>query len=273
MHLSLIHVFSPSTDSSLPAAELRQTLLAYAAALRQQSITHTLLNPFFESCTESTHSGVDTRASAFKVLYTHTPMNLVHLSLFLVPAILHMPAYISCMLMDRLIFKTMPEQIANVKIQYSFFMQLFFIYPALCYLAWSVWSPSIPVFIATLLFLPLISYLHYKRIDSAYASWKTVHAVWKIATKLCFAKLSKKRSEVDRLLQLRDQAVESLLGALHASTEGDQLTATSVNARCTVTPREAHSFSPELFDWYRSCGAKLLETRKQVTYYNKRVMK
>lgn len=256
-------MFSPSTDSSLAAMELRQTLLAYAAALRQQRLTHALLNPFFESCTESTYSDFEIRASTFKVLYTHTPVNLVHLSLFLVPAILHMPAYISCILMDRVIFKAMPEQIANVKIQCSFFMQLFFIYPALCYLAWRVCSPSIPVFIVILLFLPLISYLHYKRIDSAYARWKTVHAVWKIAMKLCFAKLFKKRSEVDRLLQLRDQAVESLLGALHALAEGDQLTATSVKAQGTFTPREARSFSPELVAWYRSCGAKLLETRKQ----------
>jgi hypothetical protein len=119
--ISLIDAFSAPNSSPL-SESTKQALLAYYSLLESSKLTHEVLAdlPLPRTLDPSVETPLPSRLSTLAILLKDTIATTVRLPFFVLPALIHIPAYVFCRMLARMVEEEEETQ-AQMKVPSSTF--------------------------------------------------------------------------------------------------------------------------------------------------------
>lgn len=176
---TLVDLFStPDAAPNVPA--LRRSLLEYYSLLQSAQLTNSVLSSLPLPRTLDPHQPVPLPSRLFTllVLIRDTLASLIRLPFFILPLIVHSPAYVMGHLGARLVIDEEETQAQN-KVLFGMFL-LMLIYPTAFLVMWAfLWFTPIGAILSAT-FVWLFAVYHNKLIDDNYQHMKRVAAAWRV---------------------------------------------------------------------------------------------
>ncbi|CEL60758.1 hypothetical protein RSOLAG1IB_03997 [Rhizoctonia solani AG-1 IB] len=176
----LIDAFS--TPNSSPLFEsTKQALLAYYSLLESSKLTHEVLAdlPLPRTLDPSVETPLPSRLSTLAILLKDTIATTVRLPFFVLPALIHIPAYVFCRMLARMVEEEEETQ-AQMKIFGGILAMAILTYPIIFLFLWAfLWLTPIGALLAAG-FVWLIAVYHVSIIDDNYEHAKQFMAAWRV---------------------------------------------------------------------------------------------
>ncbi|KAG8731761.1 hypothetical protein FRC11_002459 [Ceratobasidium sp. 423] len=176
----LIDAFSEPNKSPL-FESTRKALLTYYSLLESAKLTHEALAdlPLPRALDPSTETSLPSRLSTLAILLKDTIATVIRLPFFVLPALVHLPAYVICRMLARMVEEEEETQ-AQMKIFGGLFALAILTYPVIFLFLWAfLWlTPTGALLAAGIVWL--ISVYHVSIIDDNYEHAKRFMAAWRV---------------------------------------------------------------------------------------------
>ncbi|KAF8739720.1 Phosphate acyltransferase, partial [Rhizoctonia solani] len=176
----LIDAFS-DPDSLPPFESTKKALLTYYSLLESSKLTHEALAdlPLPRTLDPSVDTPLPSRLSTLAVLLKDTIATTIRLPFFVLPALIHIPAYILCRLLARMVEEEEESQ-AQMKIFGGIFAMAIMTYPVIFLFLWAfLWLTPVGALLAAGL-VWLLAVYHVSIIDDNYEHAKQFMAAWRV---------------------------------------------------------------------------------------------
>ncbi|CAE6438453.1 hypothetical protein ACGC1H_006980 [Rhizoctonia solani] len=176
----LIDIFSEPNKSPL-FESTRKALLKYYSLLQSAKLSHEALAdlPLPRTLDPSVEAPLPSRLSTLAVLLKDTIATIIRLPFFVLPALIHLPAYILCRMLARMVEEEEETQ-AQMKIFGGILAMVIMTYPVIFMFLWAfLWSTPIGALLAAGL-VWLIAIYHVSMIDDNYEHAKQFMAAWRV---------------------------------------------------------------------------------------------
>ncbi|CUA66700.1 hypothetical protein RSOLAG22IIIB_00145 [Rhizoctonia solani] len=176
----LIDIFSEPNKSPL-FEPTRKALLKYYSLLQSAKLSHETLSdlPLPRTLDPSVEAPLPSRLSTLAVLLKDTIATTIRLPFFVLPALIHLPAYILSRMLARMVEEEEETQ-AQMKIAGGILALVIMTYPVMFMFLWAfLWSTPIGALLAAGL-VWLIAIYHVSMIDDNYEHAKQFMAAWRV---------------------------------------------------------------------------------------------
>ncbi|CAE6366655.1 unnamed protein product [Rhizoctonia solani] len=176
----LIDLFSGPNKSPL-FESTRKALLKYYSLLQSAKLSHEALAdlPLPRTLDPSVEAPLPSRLSTLAVLLKDTIATTIRLPFFVLPALIHLPAYVLCRMLARMVEEEEETQ-AQMKIFGGILAMVIMTYPVIFMFLWAfLWSTPIGALLAAGI-VWLIAIYHVSMIDDNYEHAKQFMAAWRV---------------------------------------------------------------------------------------------
>ncbi|CAE6483869.1 unnamed protein product [Rhizoctonia solani] len=176
----LIDMFSePNRSPQFESA--RKALLRYYSLLESAKLSHEALDdlPLPRTLDPSIETPLPSRLSTLAILIKDTIATTIRLPFFVLPALIHIPAYVLCRVLARMVEEEEETQ-AQMKIFGGILGLAIMTYPIIFMFLWTfLWLTPIGALLAAA-FVWLIAIYHVRMIDDNYEHAKRFMAAWRV---------------------------------------------------------------------------------------------